>query len=198
MLAPALLAAALCPAAGGPASHLAVIRRAPDFTLTTHDDKTLRLRDLRGKVLLVSFVFTTCTGSCPATTMRMGQAERALQKAGLVKGGRLRLLSITLDPRRDTPPVLRRYMRTYDVDARHWTFLTGLPAEVGKVISAWGMWVRALPGGQLDHPSRIFLVDPHGRVREVYNLDFLRPAWVVEDVRALLDENEEPRGEEGS
>ena len=50
------------------------------------------------------------------------------------------------------------------------------------------MWVRPAANGQLDHPSRIFLVDPRGRIREIYNLNFLKPAWVVEDVELLLQE----------
>jgi protein SCO1/2 len=176
-------------AAAEPPSRLAVIRPAPEFALTTQDDKSLRLSDLRGQVLLVSFIFTTCSGSCPATTHRMGQVQQALAARGLTKGGRVRLLSITLDPARDTPEVLRNYMRLYDADPATWTFLTGPRERVEKAIAAWGMWARPAANGQLDHPSRVFLVDPRGRVREIYNLDFLKPAWVVEDVALLLGEN---------
>ena len=177
----------------GPAdSRLAVIQRAPDFALTDQDGNPVRLAGLRGKVLLVSFVFTTCNGSCPATTHRMGNVQEALQRAGLLKAGRVRLLSITLDPARDTPEVLRRYMQLYDADPASWSFLTGPGEKVARVIAAWGMWVRPAANGQLDHPSRIFLVDPRGRVREIYNLAFLKPAWVVEDVRLLLQEKARP------
>jgi protein SCO1/2 len=186
MLPLSLLALACLPAE--PPSRLAVIRQAPDFTLTTQDEKSLRLSDLRGKVLLVSFVFTTCNGSCPATTHRMGGVQQALAARGLAKDGRVRLLSITLDPVRDTPEVLRNYMRLYDADPANWTFLTGPRERVEKVIAAWGMWARPAANGQLDHPSRVFLVDPKGKVREIYNLDFLKPAWVLEDVETLLAE----------
>jgi protein SCO1/2 len=171
-----------------PPSRLAVIRAAPDFALTTQDDKSLQLADLRGKVLLVSFIFTTCNGSCPATTHRMGQVQQALAARGLMKDGRVRLLSITLDPARDTPEVLRNYMKLYDADAASWTFLTGPRERVEKVVAAWGMWARPAANGQLDHPSRVFLVDPKERIREIYNLDYLKPAWVVEDVHLLLGE----------
>src|SRR5437764_15347413 len=58
----------LCADPGPNASRLAVIRTMPDFTLTTQADEPLRRADLRGKVVLVSFVFTTCGGTCPATT----------------------------------------------------------------------------------------------------------------------------------
>src|SRR5262245_25622784 len=101
------LLAAIFLAAADPvtASRLAVIRSAPEFTLTTQAGESLRLSDLKGKVLLVSFIFTTCNGSCPATTHRMGQVQEVLKTRGLLKDDRVRLLSITLDPARDTPEV---------------------------------------------------------------------------------------------
>src|SRR5262245_56541079 len=104
-----LVLLSLLPAADAP-SRLAVIQPAPDFTLTTQDGGTLKMSDLKGKVCLVSFVFTTCNGTCPATTHRMGQVQAALKDRGLAKDDRVRLLSITLDPARDTPEVLRKYM----------------------------------------------------------------------------------------
>lgn len=170
-------------------SRLAVIQRAPKFTLTTQTGDTLHSSDLRGKVLLIGFVFTTCNGSCPATTHRMGQVQQTLKARGLCQQGRVQLLSISLDPQRDTPEVLRGYMKLYDVDAASWTFLTGPAEQVAKTIADWGMWVRPAANGQLDHPSRVFLVDGRGRIREIYNLTFLKPAWVVEDIELLLRES---------
>src|SRR5262249_10343189 len=132
-------------------------------------------------------VFTTCTGTCPATTQRMAGVARLLDEAG-IGPERVRLVTITLDPARDTPEELRRYMRLFDIDAKRWTFLTGTPEQVARVHAAWGMWTKPAGNGQIDHPSRVFLVDGKGRVREIYNLDYLKPAWVLEDVRLLLDE----------
>jgi protein SCO1/2 len=169
-------------------SRLAVIQKAADFALTTQDDKPLALADLKGKVLLVSFVFTTCNGTCPATTHRMGQVQETLKKRGLLKDDHVRLLSITLDPARDTPDALKRYAKLYDADTASWSFLTGPPDNVTKIITAWGMWVKPTTNGQLDHPSRVFLVDRKGQVREIYHLGFLKPPWVVEDVELLLSE----------
>ena len=174
--------------AAAPASRLAVIQDAPDFALTTQDGGTLKMADLKGKVCLVSFVFTTCNGTCPATTHRMGQVQAALKERGLAKDDRVRLVSITLDPARDTPEVLRKYMELYDADSAGWTFLTGDKERVGKVIADWGMWAKPAANGQLDHPSRVFLVDKKGRVREIYNLSFFKAAWVLDDVRLLLKE----------
>jgi len=175
---------------GAPAdgNRLAVIMQAPDFTLTTQDGGTLKLADLKDQVCLVSFVFTTCNGTCPATTHRMGQVQAALKQRGLDKGGHVRLLSITLDPARDTPEVLRKYMDLYDAEPGNWTFLTGDKERVNKVVAAWGMWAKPAANGQLDHPSRVFLVDRKGRVREIYNLSFFKAAWVLDDVELLLKE----------
>ena len=180
--------ALLAVATAEPLSRLAVIQPAPDFTLTTQNGGTLKMSDLRGKVCLVSFVFTTCNGSCPATTHRMGQVQAALKDRGLSKDDRVRLLSITLDPARDTPEVLRKYMELYDADSAGWTFLTGDKDRVAKVIADWGLWAKPAANGQLDHPSRVFLVDKKGRVREIYNLSFFKAAWVLDDMQLLLKE----------
>jgi protein SCO1 len=170
-----------------PPERLPVIQKAPDFNLIDQSGKPVRLADFKGKVVLVSFIFTTCSGSCPATTSRMAKIQEHLHKRGLLEKG-VRLVSISLDPKRDTPEVLRGYMRLYEADARTWSFLTGPPNKVAKTIAAWGMWAKPAANGQLDHPSRIFLVDRKGQIREIYNLDFLRVPWVTEDVELLLRE----------
>jgi protein SCO1 len=160
--------------------------------LTTQTGEKLSLSDLKGKVLLVGFVFTTCNGSCRATTHRMAQVQERLKARGLDKEGSVRLLSITLDPARDTPEKLHDYMRLYDVDAANWTFLTGTPTVVARTVAGWGMWARPAANGQLDHPSRVFLVDRQRRIREIYNLAFLKPAWVAQDIELLLKEKVGP------
>jgi protein SCO1/2 len=186
LLLTALTAVPAAPAS--PASRLAVIDTPADFSLTTQVGDTLRLSDLRGKVLLVGFIFTTCSGSCPATTHRMSSVQQALKERGGFKDDRVRLLSVTLDPVRDTPAVLRNYMKLYDADPAVWTFLTGPRDAVDRTVANWGMWAKPAANGQLDHPSRVFLVDRQGRIREIYNLDFLKAPWVVEDIELLLQE----------
>src|SRR5205807_8692172 len=95
-----------------PTSRLAVIRQAPGFALVDTDDRKTTLEQFRGKVVLVSFIFTTCNGSCPATTHRMAKVQDALAGDPNCKD-RVQLLSITLDPERDTPARLRDHMRLY-------------------------------------------------------------------------------------
>ena len=189
MFALGLLCLALLPAPeAAKASRLAVIGEAPDFVLTTQDGKALHRSDLKGTVLLVGFIFTTCNGTCPATTHLMSLVQQELSRRGLSKDQRVHLISITLDPVRDKPEVLQQYMRLYDVDPANWSFLTGPPDQVAKTIAAWGMWARPAANGQLDHPSRVFLVDRRGRIREIYSLNYLKPTWVAEDVALLQRE----------
>src|SRR5262249_2847899 len=128
-----------------------------------------------------------CTGSCPATTQRLRAVQDLLQKEKLW-GEQVHFVSITLDPTRDRPEVLAEYARLFQVDTAAWHFLTGSPGEVNGVIAAWGMWAKVGPAGVLDHPSRVFLVDPRGRQREIYSLEFLTPAAVVRDVKMVLRE----------
>jgi protein SCO1/2 len=73
------------------------------------------------------------------------------------------------------------------VDSTHWSFLTGPPEQVRKAIADWGMWARPAANGQLDHPSRVFLVDRQGRIREIYNLNFWKTARVLDDIKLLLE-----------
>lgn len=168
-------------------SPLADIGPAPAVELVDQAGKPFTLASLRGKVVLVSFVYTTCSGVCPATTHNMYRVQETLKKAGLW-GEKVQFVSISIDPERDTPEVLKRYAEVYDADLNAWHFLSGPVDEVTKVIAAWDMWARRNAAGVLDHPSRIFLVDTRGRRREIYSLEYLKPDTVLQDVRTLLAE----------
>jgi protein SCO1/2 len=182
------LAAGQPPRGDAGESPLADIGPAPAVVLTDAAGKPFDLAGLRGRAVVVSFVYTTCTGSCPATTATLVRVQRALREASLW-GGRVAFVSITLDPERDRPEVLAAYARAFGADPAAWHFLTGPPDDVARVIAAWDMWVRPGPSGALDHPSRIFLLDPGGHQREIYSLEFLRPATVVRDVETVLAES---------
>jgi protein SCO1 len=177
--------------AGGrqPPPRLAVIREVPGFALVDQTETPVQLAQWKGKVLLVSFVFTTCNGSCPATTHRMAAVQQELKRQNLWKTSDVQFVSITLDPERDTPDALQRYMKLYDLDNAGWSFVTGPRETVGETIAAWGMWTKAAANGQLDHPSRIFLLDRSLRVREIYNTELLNASNVSEDIALLMRES---------
>jgi protein SCO1/2 len=173
--------------AGPGSSSLADIGPAPQTVLVDSAGKRFDVATLRGKIVLVSFVYTTCNGVCPATTRTLSRIQKRLQAAKLW-GTSVAFVSITLDPDRDTPEVLGRYAQRFGADPSAWHFLTGPSRQVERVITAWGMWVKRASTGVLDHPSRIFLIDSRARQREIYNLEFLKPDSVIEDVRGLLRE----------
>jgi protein SCO1/2 len=181
---PFFLEAAVPPAGSSPPTCLADIGPAPPVALTDAEGRPFELASLRGKAVVVSFIYTTCNGSCPATTHNLYRVQEALKSAGLWRK-QVEFISISLDPARDTPEVLKNYARLYTADPSAWHFLTGPTDRVARVIAAWDMWARIGPSGTLDHPSRIFLVDPAGRQREIYSLEFLTPETVVRDVKLV-------------
>jgi protein SCO1 len=181
------LMALLCVTGDSRRSPLADIGPSPRTVLVNSAGKRFDLASLKGKVVVVSFVYTTCTGACPATTAVLVRTQKTLEQAKLW-GNSVEFVSITLDPRRDTPEILNRYAESFGADLARWHYLTGSPAEVESVMAAWGMWAKIGPNGVLDHPSRVFLVDPRGRQREIYNLEFLTADAILQDVRGLLAE----------
>jgi protein SCO1/2 len=180
---PLLMSLVLADAAS---ARLPVIEAAPEFALVDADEKRVALSQFRGKAVLVSFFFTTCSGACPATTHRLAKVQAALATTPDL-GQRVQFLSVSLDPARDTPAKLRDYRRLYEIDGKAWAFLTGPAKDVERTLADWGMWAKPTANGQLDHPSRVYLVDPQGRIREIYNLDFLRIPWVIEDLQLVLN-----------
>ena len=100
----------------------------PNVVLQDQDGRRLRFYDdiIHGKVVSINFVYTTCTDVCPLDT---AQLRRVQQILGDRVGRDIHMYSISVDPERDTPASLRRFMRTYDVGPG-WTFLTGSRADV--------------------------------------------------------------------
>jgi protein SCO1/2 len=168
--------------ASGP---LADIGPAPEVELTDALGRPFRLADLRGRAVVVSFVYTSCNGTCPLTTAGLDRVRAAL-KSRRLWGRRVDFVSISLDPERDTPDVLRRYAAIYRAEPEHWHFLTGPPDRMKAVLKDWDMWARVGPSGVIDHPSRIFLIDPAGHQREIYSLETLDAEGVAGDVVSVL------------
>ena len=173
--------------------RLADIGIAPNVELVGAGGRPFRLEDLRGKVVLVSFVYTTCNGTCPATTAELARVRKALKDEHLW-GDKVAFVSVTLDPARDTPDVLSRYAHNFRIADLDWHLLTGTEAKVAATHRAWDMWARRLADGTIDHPSRVFLVDPAGHRREIYNLETLSARTIVADARSLLAEARELHG----
>lgn len=163
-----LLALLAGPAPAHDASHdqrLPTIGAAPDFTLTSQDGVPVSLRDLRGKVVAVAFIFASCTDICPMLTDNMARVK---DKLGSAFGPQISFVSITVDPERDTPQVLKQYAQIFAADVKGWVFLTGDPAVVHDVGRRYGVIARKTASGDVDHTLLTSLVDRSGSLRVQY------------------------------
>ena len=144
---------------------LPMIGTAPDFALTSQDDTEVTLGSLRGKVVAVAFIYTWCPDICPMLTDKMARVQDALGEAF---GTEVAFVSITFDPERDTPEVLKEYAEAFDANLSGWNFLTGTAAEVREVARRYGVAVATGPDGQIDHSMLTTLVDREGVMRVQY------------------------------
>jgi protein SCO1 len=166
---------------------LATIKRAPPIVLHDAQGRNVRLKDLHGRVILVSFIYTTCTTACPLLTERMAQLRDRLRSTG-EWGSLVNFLSITVDPDRDSAEHLRDYAELFGDGDEAWRFLRDEPERLRPVLAAYGEWIRPLADGELDHPARLFLIDGQGNVREIYALSFFDERQAFLDIHALIAE----------
>jgi protein SCO1/2 len=161
------------------------IGRAPEFTLTTQDGRPLALGELRGKVVLVTFMYASCPDACPLLSAKLAAIARRLGDDGRRK---VFFVSITVDPEHDTPAVLATYARGYGIDTRGWAFVTGTPAEIGDVARRYGIYRRTRERGDVDHTFLTSLVDRNGILRVQYLGVRFDPEEMLEDLRSLVAE----------
>lgn len=136
---------------------------APPWRLVDQDGNPRALEELRGKTLLLDFIYTNCPGPCPILTGVHVDLWKALDPA---LREHVRFVSISLDPVRDSPAALRAYRqkRGADVAGADWLFLTGPPEEVAQVVQAYGVGSARQPDGEIAHLVASFLIDAQGRI----------------------------------
>lgn len=143
-------------------------RKLVAFNLTDRTGRSVSQADLTGKVLVVNFVFTSCSLSCRAVNDRMEEIQRLLADLPNVQ-----LVSLTVDPRTDTPAVLAEFANGFHADTNRWLFLTGEKAELYRLIETSFIakspdLENLIPGG-FASTDRIMLVDPQGKVCASFN-----------------------------
>ena len=139
---------------------------APDFLLTDQDGQPFVLSSLHGKVVLIDFIFTTCPGPCPILSRKFSHVQRRLGEH-LTKD--VMLLSVTIDPRRDTPEALRAYAKRYKADAEGWKFLTGTPLQILMIATQYEAEYRGGSEGITDHRLRTCVINQEGIVVKTFN-----------------------------
>jgi protein SCO1/2 len=154
----------------------------PTFALMYQAGAIVKSESLRGRVLVVSFVFTTCAEACPLITAQLARTQSRVRTERLDE--RVRFVSITLDPATDRPEVLRRYADAYGLDLASWHLLTGASDEVGRVVRAFGL--NAIARERIVHGSLVVLVDEKGRIAERRTDLELDPDRLLGSLRKLL------------
>jgi protein SCO1/2 len=169
----------------GEGERLPMMGDAPDFTLTSQDRKSVSLHDFRGKAVAIAFIYTSCTDVCPMLTANMASVEK---KLGPAFGSKVAFISITVDPERDTPEVLKEYANNFSADPKGWVFLTGEAEAVRQVGLKYGVVARKTADGDVDHNLLTSLVDAGGNLR----VQYLGPNFDLEEFRgdlvSLMDE----------
>ena len=166
-------------------SSLAKIAPAPEFTLTSQDGALVTLADFRGKVVAVTFIYTLCTATCPVLTPMMSFVQDRL---GADFGTKIAFVSITIDPERDTPEILKEYGQAFGANFAGWSFLTGTPAAIQDVTRRYGVYASKTETGDVDHTFLTSIVDPRGILRVQYLGVRFDPEEFRRDLLSLVNE----------
>jgi protein SCO1/2 len=175
------------------------IMPAPEGRVVGLDGRAERLsRYTRGQITLLGFIYTTCVDplGCPHAYRVFDVLKEAIAAAPVLHG-KVRFVTLSFDPARDTPEVMARYAgsRAHDAGAGlRWYFLTTRSArELLPLVEGFGQDVEVTldrssgkPQRVLSHVLKVFLIDTAGDVREIYSSTFLHPQTVLNDIRTLL------------
>jgi protein SCO1/2 len=164
-------------------SSLPKIALAPEFALTSQDGAQVRLADFRGKVVAVTFIFTRCTATCPVLTPMMSFVQDRL---GDDFASKIAFVSITVDPERDTPEVLKDYAQAFGANLAGWSFLTGNPQAIHDVTRRYGVFAEKNAAGDVDHTFLTSIIDQDGILRVQYLGVRFDPEEFRRDLLSLL------------
>jgi protein SCO1 len=168
--------------------ELPVLAELPQFSLVDENGQKFTREDMLGRVWITDFVFTSCADACPRLQQKMkGLQDRLIP---VEQGGGVSLLSISVDPERDTPELLRQNAETYGARKGLWRYLTGDQKEVERtVVKGFHTAMAKMPGPtpesafDIMHGERLVLVDRAGRIRGFYDAD--EPDAVLKAARSL-------------
>ena len=155
---------------------------APNFTLIDQFGKSFKFTAASGKFVLVTFVYTTCPDVCPLFTAKLASIQRILEQE---KRDDYLLLTITTDPGRDTPAKMKAYAQAFHADFQRWRFLSGTREALAPVWNEFGVTVKDLGNGQIQHTNLITLIDAKGIRRIDYYGDKWQEKEILKDIGRL-------------
>src|ERR687891_857720 len=154
-----------------PLEGLRVLGSVPQFSLMERDGRRITLSDVKDKVSIINFIYTNCPDTCPIQSAQMRQFQDEFQNEN-----DLRLVSITVDPKRDTPKVLSEYAKRFSADPKRWLFLTGEKESIYEFAQeGFRLGAAEIPhekrpesGATHAHSPRFILVDRGAKIRGYY------------------------------
>jgi protein SCO1/2 len=135
----------------------------PAFQLINQDGNNFGSADLRGKIWIADFIYSTCPGPCPMISSRMSELQKPLEKTDV------HLVSFTVDPAKDTPEVLRTYAERLQAEPGRWDFLTGAQSTIYNLSRNGFKLALGEEKGVPIHSTRMILVDRYGAIRGYYD-----------------------------
>ncbi len=143
-------------------------RKLPDnsiFHLTSNwknqDGKSMKLKDLKGKTLVVVMIYTSCKSACPVLVAKMKQIEEKIDREYLSD---INLVLVTIDPENDTPEKLKTFAQTNKMDEPHWTFLTSTEEETQEFANVLAMKYKKIDPIDFSHSNIITVFNPYGEL----------------------------------
>ncbi|HKD68364.1 MAG TPA: SCO family protein [Candidatus Binataceae bacterium] len=154
----------------------------PAISLIDQHGNHISLASLRGKPVLVDFIYTSCPGPCSTLTSKLVTVAEDL---GPKLGSQVQMISISLDPEHDSPARLKQYAQRLDAERSGWLFLTGTPQQVEQVLAAYNLRRLRESDGSVTHMETMFLLGADGRQRRIYNGVEVKPALMSVEAENL-------------
>ncbi len=180
-----LIAAAGChrdSESGAPAASVLT-----DTKLVDQYGNAVALTSLKGKPLVVDFIYTSCPGPCLMETAKLANVALRL---GSDLGSKVTIVSITVDPEHDGPKQLLEYSRQQGADEKGWYFLTGGPAEVDQALAGFKLSRQIQSDGSVGHLVNMMLIGADGRLVREYNGEIVKAQDIVDDVKKTLNKGD--------
>ncbi len=161
----------------------------PDFTLVNQDGRPVRLRQYKGRALVLTFIYTRCPlpDYCPLMTDNFAEIVKAIKDDAALYG-KTQLLSISIDPEYDTPARLREHGARHT--SGHWEFATGSSDEVKKIATYFGLQYFT-ESDQIIHSLVTALISPDGKVVKLYTGNEWKPAEIISDLEQFRQQSKE-------
>jgi protein SCO1/2 len=170
--------------------YLTIGDMAPDVPLVNQDGKTIRFGQFKGKAVLLTFIYTRCPfpDYCPLLTRQFGIIQKELAKNS-DDYEKTHLISISLDPNYDKPPVLREYglsnMERDPKGFQHWDFVSTTPGDLQKLAASFALDYSE-ENGQISHSLNTILLSPNGTVGVMWPYNNWRTSEVLDVMRRTL------------